>query len=70
LIEVIQDKENAFLHGVQERTANVLEFSEFLLADEVAQEGIEFDCTVEPKLKILRFVIFGEVVDCDDAFVG
>lgn len=67
LREVVEDQEDALLHGVHEGPSDVLELSELLLADEVTQQTVEFHRPVHPDLDVLSRVVLGEVVDGQDA---
>jgi hypothetical protein len=70
LAEIVEQQQHALLHGVQQRPADVLKLSEFLLAHKVSQQGVEFHSAVEPQLQTLRPVVVGEVVSGDDALLG
>jgi hypothetical protein len=70
LAEVVEDEQYALFHGVHQRSADVLELSEFLLAHEVAQETVQLYGFIEPDFDILRVVIFWEVLKGDDALLS
>ena len=63
LVEVVEDDSDALLHGVAERSSDVLELSEAFLADEVTQETVEFDRPIDPDLDVLPLVVFRQVVE-------
>ena len=67
LWEVVEDEGDASFHGVHERPTNVLELTEALFTDEVAEQTIELYGPVKPQLHVVRRIVFRKVVNCDQS---